>query len=172
MGVQFEISKGFSCTIMTHLHMAMHTQCVCTLEQCCNARIVSANGHSRSESSVRSELRQRMWRWEPDLQLADAGHGAGQQHQEHPRRQGAAAVARSQAVDRQVRGYQRGGTGCMGADAGSSQPESVRDAADEEIHAVAGGHVGRDLHPQPCTHTMSEPVTPLHRLHLASFILS
>ena len=92
------------------------------------------------------------------LQLADASHGAGKQHQEHPGRQGAAAVASCHAMDGQVSGHQRRGACCVGADTGSSQPKCVGDAADQEVHAIARRHIGCDLHPETCVHTTIAPL--------------
>ena len=38
----------------------------------------------------------------------------------------------------------------MGGHAGAGQAEGVGEAANQEVHAVAGGHVGRDRHAQAC----------------------
>ena len=79
--------------------------------------------------------------WEGDLQLADACHCPLQEHQEHPGRHGCLAFLIAQPAGRQVGGHQGGGAGCVGGDAGAGEAVGVGDSADQEVHAVASGHV-------------------------------
>ena len=89
------------------------------------------------------------------LQLADASHGARQQHQEHARGHSRLALAIGNAVGRQVGGHQRGGACGVRADAGSREAVGVGHAADQEVHAIAGRQVARHSHAQGCVRNVS-----------------